>query len=671
MSAAIKISTAISILLMLHQPLAAQHDVMMQAFYWDVPVDDVNKNGTWWDNLTVKASALQRAGIRGLWVPSPAKGNFGIHDMGYGIYDLYDLGNYEQKGSVETRFGSRVELERMIAKMHAHGIDVYADIILNHIYTGDDNEQTNPAVKHYVFDEGFRNGQQFSAYPTNEIKWVIKNAEPGSYYIQIHGYHLQSKVKSERGYDLQIDFDGKGFNGQHFPELEPNNGKGKFTSFISSGNTARGFIEVDDVDEYRVQLSTKTDVIIRLTAKKESSDKKAREWTDQTNGYYPKVISFNGRNIAATAQLEAHTNTQIRHVNHTGPGEENFSFDYRHFHPSDTTDWLGYAGTDEIISNTKAFGNDVNTFNTEVAQRYQRWGAWLAKELKFDGFRLDFVRGFQEQYAADWVKALSLKNGRQRFVVGEYWGSASSIKKWVSTVAAHGAAIHAFDFPLKFTLTEMCNNNGYNWDMRMLTHAGMIRSTTVSLPATSVVTFLENHDTGKEHDKWITRDWVMGYAYILTHEGKPCIFYNHYFGDVMKDIQNSSLTVTPDSTLREEIRKLIFIRDAYLGGPLTVVSDIGNPYPSGNTSNVYVARRNGDGSKTGAIVVLNNHDTERKGLWIDATPSGSPNWDGATLVNAFDQSDIVKVYADGRAFVSAPPRGYTVYVKKTELVQFK
>jgi alpha-amylase len=123
--------------------------------------------------------------------------------------------------------------------------------------------------------------------------------------------------------------------------------------------------------------------------------------------------------------------------------------------------------------------------------------------------------------------------------------------------------------------------------------------------------------------------------------------------------------------LGEEIRKLIFIRDTYLGGTLTVASDIGNPYPLGNTSNVYVARRNGNGLKTGAIVVLNNHDTERKGLWIDATPSGAPNWDGETLVNAFDQKDMVKVYADGRAYVSAPPRGYTVYVKKAELVEFK
>jgi alpha-amylase len=654
-----------------HAPLSAQHDVMMQAFYWDVPVDDVNKNGTWWDNLTNKSEVLRQAGIRGLWVPSPSKGNFGIYDMGYGIYDLYDLGNYFQKGTTETRFGSRQELERMISTMHANKIDVYADIILNHLYSGNDNEQSNPEVKDYVFDEAFRNNKQNCPYPTNEIKWIIKNAEPGAYYIRIHGFHLQSTEKKERAYDLQIDFNGSGFNDQHFSESEPNNGNGVFTTFSLSGATSRGHFEVNEIDEYKIEVTKKIDVIIRLTARKEIANTKEWVWTDQTNGYYPKVILFNGKNIAITSQLEAHTNTDIKYVNHTGAGEENFSFNYAHYHPADSNDWLGYSGTDEIISNTKAFGNDVNTFNTVVAERYQHWGAWLADQLKFDGFRLDFVRGFQEKYAADWVNALSLDNGKQRFIVGEYWGSEPRIKDWVNTVASHGAAVHAFDFPLKFALTEMCNAKGTDWDMRSLNHAGMIRSKTHSLPANSIVTFLENHDTGKEHDKWVTKDWKLGYAYILTHEGKPCVFYNHFFGDVMKDNQNTSLTVKPDPSLQEEIKKLIFARDTYLGESLTVLGESGNAFPSANLANVYVARRGGNDLKSGAIVVLNNNDTQRKGVWVDTSPNGWPNWSGETLINVFDPSEIIKVYPDGRAFISAPPRGYSLFVKKTEYLLLK
>ncbi len=658
------------LLLALAQPVVAQNDVMMQGFYWDVPVDDDNKNGTWWDNLKNKSTILKNAGIKGIWVPSPAKGNFGIWDMGYGIYDPYDLGNYNQKGSTETRFGSRSELEQMISTMHTNQIDVYADIVLNHLYTGDDNDESNPAVKQYVFDQAFRNGQQYSPYPTNEIKWVIKNAAPGSYYIQIHGYHLASTAKTERGYDLQIDFAGTGFNSNYSWESEPNNGGGAFNTFPTSGNTIRGHVEVNDVDEYKITVASTTNVVIKLTARREIASPWEWAWADQTNGYYPKVIWYNSTNIATTTQLEAHTNTKINYVTHTGTGEPNHSWGYADFHPVDNTDWLGYPGSDEIITNTKFFGNDLNTFSTTVASRYQAWGQWLANTIGFDGFRLDFVRGFQEQYVANWVNALPLKNGAQRFIVGEYWGSDSRIKNWVNAVASYGADVDGFDFPLKSSLTSMCNGNGGTWDMRWLNNAGMVRNTTYSLPGTSVVTWIDNHDTGKEHDKWVTKDWKMGYAYILTHEGRPCVFYNHYFGDVMKDAHNPALTVTPDAGLGMDIRKLIFARKTYLGGSLTVLSQSGNPYPSGDAYNVYVARRAGNGTKSGAIVVINNHDTTTKGLWVDAAPSGWASWSNTVLVNAFDPSQTTQVYSDGRVYVSAPARGYAVWVKQSEYVAY-
>src|SRR2546423_13226443 len=96
----------------------AQNDTMMQAFYWDVPVDDVNRNGSWWTNLTARAPEFKRAGFTAIWTPPPSKGNFGIYDMGYGIFDHFDLGRYNQKGTVETRFGSRSELSGMLATMH-------------------------------------------------------------------------------------------------------------------------------------------------------------------------------------------------------------------------------------------------------------------------------------------------------------------------------------------------------------------------------------------------------------------------------------------------------------------------------------------------------------------------------------------------------------------------
>ena len=73
------------------EPLQPLDDVMMQAFYWDVPVDDQAKDGTWWDHLSSLAPELKGAGISSLWTPIPAKGNWGIYDSGYGIYDHYEV----------------------------------------------------------------------------------------------------------------------------------------------------------------------------------------------------------------------------------------------------------------------------------------------------------------------------------------------------------------------------------------------------------------------------------------------------------------------------------------------------------------------------------------------------------------------------------------------------
>ncbi len=668
----LKAKTILSLLslIMCSYGAIAQNDVMMQAFYWDVPVDATNLNGTWWDNLKNKSTTLKNAGITGIWVPSAAKGNFGIWDMGYGIFDLYDMGNYNQKGTTETRFGSRTELEQMISTMHTNNIEVYMDVVLNHLYTGESEAENNPAVKGYVFDEAFRNGQQFSAYPTNEITWVVKNAAPGDYYIQIHGYHLSSTDKKERGYDVRIDYTGSGFNSTTSWESEPNNGGGNYDVFPGSGQTVQGHIEVGDVDEYRVTVSSTTDITIKLIARKELTPFEWA-WANQTNGYYPKAIWYGGTNIATTTQLEAQTNTGVNFVNHTGTGEANFSWNYSHFHPVDGSDWLGYPGTDEIITNTKFFGNDLNTFDPVVKARYQDWGEWLVNELDFDGFRMDFVRGFQTDYIADWVNNLPLKGGSQRFIVGEYWGPDFRIKDWVNDVAADGADVDGFDFPLKFTLTSMTNGNQSSFDMRWLNHAGMVRNNSGnSLPGTSVVTFVENHDTGKEHDKWVTKDWDMAYAYTVTHEGRPVIFYNHYFGDTQIDNHDPSLTVTPDASLKEDLNKLMFARRTYLGGSLSVLSDTGNPYPSGDAYHVYAARRQGNGTKSGAIVVINNHDSQTKGLWVDATPSGYTSWTNTTLVDAFNASNTTAVYSDGRVWVEAPPRGYAIYVQQGERVNY-
>ena len=42
------------------------------------------------------------------------------------------------------------------------------------------------------------------------------------------------------------------------------------------------------------------------------------------------------------------------------------------------------------------------------------------------------------------------------------------------------------------------------------------------------VTFLDNHDTSRDDRFGTTDQIIMGYAYILTHPGTPCVFYTDW-----------------------------------------------------------------------------------------------------------------------------------------------
>ena len=60
---------------------------------------------------------------------------------GYGIYDLYDLGEFDQKGSVATKFGTKDDLLSLSRKAKELGIDLLSDAVLNHNAGADNKER--------------------------------------------------------------------------------------------------------------------------------------------------------------------------------------------------------------------------------------------------------------------------------------------------------------------------------------------------------------------------------------------------------------------------------------------------------------------------------------------------------------------------------------------------
>ena len=108
---------------------------MIQYFEWYLPAD-----GAHWRRLAADAAHLSGLGISGVWIPPCCKATSSA-DVGYGIYDLYDLGEFDQKGTVATKYGTREELLQAVSALHGAGLKVYADIVLNHKAGADKTEE--------------------------------------------------------------------------------------------------------------------------------------------------------------------------------------------------------------------------------------------------------------------------------------------------------------------------------------------------------------------------------------------------------------------------------------------------------------------------------------------------------------------------------------------------
>jgi len=110
--------------------------VMMQYFHWYNEPD-----GSLWNQLAENAADLAKVGVTSVWLPPAYKGTAGGYDVGYGVYDIFDLGEFDQKGSVRTKYGTKEEYVNAIKVAKEAGIRSYADVVLNHMLGADHEEE--------------------------------------------------------------------------------------------------------------------------------------------------------------------------------------------------------------------------------------------------------------------------------------------------------------------------------------------------------------------------------------------------------------------------------------------------------------------------------------------------------------------------------------------------
>ncbi len=84
-----------------------------------------------WADVIAKMPEIAEAGYDSIWLPPPAKGS-SVYSIGYDQFDPFDLGDVNQAGTTATHWGTKVQLQQVVATAHRFGIRVYLDMIVNH-----------------------------------------------------------------------------------------------------------------------------------------------------------------------------------------------------------------------------------------------------------------------------------------------------------------------------------------------------------------------------------------------------------------------------------------------------------------------------------------------------------------------------------------------------------
>jgi alpha-amylase len=352
--------------------------------------------------------------------------------------------------------------------------------------------------------------------------------------------------------------------------------------------------------------------------------------------------------VAHENRMEVYADLVLNH-NNGGDAEEMNSFDgierWTKFNPKSgkfARDWKCFHPSPYETWDSMTFGGmpDLCHRNPYVYTELLEYARWLIEQVGFDGFRYDCVKGYGGWMvrAIQELRGIKDEKGYKPYGVGECWDSERSIRDWLDeTNAWSDNQVGAFDFPLRYRLRDLCQ--GYGFSLKNLTEGGTLLKDS---PA-QAVTFVENHDVVR--DTPIITDKMLAYAFILTHEGYPCVFWQDYYTwDLGKEGDKSGIAA------------LVRIHEDHAGGSTLILHA---------DDDLYIMQRNGWGSQKGLIFVLNN-----RGDWNGA--SVQTRWKNTRFVpmawrGSGDLGTPQEKWTqeDGWSDFWGPPRGYVIYIPES------
>ena len=313
---------------------------------------------------------------------------------------------------------------------------------------------------------------------------------------------------------------------------------------------------------------------------------------------------------------------------------------YNEFHPStfEPADEGSFGGMPDLCHAT---GNTPGHAYYDLIH----WGQWLqsSENAGFDGgWRFDYAKGFHPWMAHDFWAATG-----SPFSVAEYWDANTGLLDgWVS---AAGGGISVFDFSLYYTLQGICNDTGGTASLPAVFDPAHSYAAKNPLRA---VTFVANHDTDG-----VTSDKMLAYAFILTYQGYPQIFWKDYFDFGLAHGGGSGTAGAGNG-----IAPLVWSREKLAGGSPKI-----DVLKADDSQLIVYQSEGASADKPGYIVVINTSPSQWKGARVQTNDAFLQNhtlkayaW-SSTVAGQNTQPANQPSDANGWTQVYAPPRGYAVY----------
>ena len=313
--------------------------VAFQFFHWYLKKDaSYQDNRPLWVFLKEEADHLRAIGIDAVWIPPAYKAEAGDESTGYDVYDHFDLGEFNQKRSNRTKYGTKEELHDAINALHGYKkssngnlvkdgdkkyIQVYGDIVLNHRAGGEEDyfwqavrvDKDNRSYERWK--EGFESGlievRAYTKFTFSErknqyssFKWNVSHFDSVDATDEIRqngitfkenggaaGKYIYRFIYNEAGYEPQLK------NFEKWVSLE----KGNY-DYLTASDFDYGRFDVREEMKYWGEWFTKEVGLdgLRLDAVKHISAGYIREWVGHVRAKTGKPLFTVGEYIAGNTQ---------------------------------------------------------------------------------------------------------------------------------------------------------------------------------------------------------------------------------------------------------------------------------------------------------------------------------------------------------------------------------